>query len=92
VLTLAQCAAFARITSDEMLSGSPLCPKHYWLLSSYLLNLDKGPALVRDMIVADFRAFLDLGALQRAADLLMVLRCFLSDYPEARYISDEHES
>jgi hypothetical protein len=36
------------------------------------------------MIVADICAALDLGALKRAADLLVVLRLFLSDHPDAR--------
>jgi hypothetical protein len=37
---------------------------------------------VRDLIVADIRAALDLGASKRAADLLMVLRTFLFEHPE----------
>jgi hypothetical protein len=35
----------------------------------------------------DLRIFLDLGASRRAADLLIVLRLFLSDYPDARRVS-----
>jgi hypothetical protein len=42
------------------------------------------------MIVADIRAALDLGALNRAADLLVVLRLFLSDHPEARRCQDRN--
>ncbi|MBL1258001.1 MULTISPECIES: hypothetical protein [Methylocystis] len=53
------------------------------LLSSYLLNLWRGPDAVRDMIVADFCAATDLGASAQAADLLLVLRQFLEDWPEA---------
>ena len=36
------------------------------------------------MIVADIRMWLDLGRPDYAADFLVVLRQFLSDYPEAR--------
>ena len=36
------------------------------------------------MIVADIRLWLDLGMPDYAADFLIVLRQFLSDYPEAR--------
>jgi hypothetical protein len=36
------------------------------------------------MIIADLRRFHDLGARQHAADLLLVLRFFLTDYPDAR--------
>jgi len=91
MITLTKCAAFAALSSNEMLSGVTPSAKHCQLLSSYLLNLERGPAAMRDMIVADFRCFLDLGARQRAADLLIVLRCFLSAYPEARCVARGHE-
>ena len=45
----------------------------------------------REIIVADLRIFLDLGVSQRAADLLIVLRLFLSDYPDARCVSPRWE-
>lgn len=47
---------------------------------------------MREIIVGDIRAALDLGASKRAADLLIVLRLFLSDYPEGRIMqySAEH--
>jgi hypothetical protein len=35
------------------------------------------------MIASDLLGFLDLGVRRRAADLLIVLRLFLSKYPEA---------
>lgn len=84
MITVAQCAAFAGLDSNETLLGVSPSAGHHSLLSSYLLNLSRGPAAVRDMIVADLRCWLDLGAPQRAADLLVVLRLFLSDYPQAR--------
>ena len=36
------------------------------------------------MMVSDLRCWLDLGVAQQAADSLIVLRQYLSDYPEAR--------
>jgi hypothetical protein len=85
MITAAQCAAYAGLESSELLLGATPSERHYSLLASYLLNLQRGVLPVRDMIVADLRAFIDLGARQRAADLLLVLRLFLSAYPEARY-------
>jgi hypothetical protein len=48
------------------------------------LNLERGPLAVRNMIIADLRRFHELGARQYTADLLLVLRLFLTDYPSAR--------
>ena len=52
---------------------------------------DGAKAAVREIIVADLRIFLDLGATQRAANLLIVLRLFLSNYPDARLVSPRWE-
>lgn len=46
---------------------------------------------VREMIIADLRRFRDLGALQPSADLLLVLRLFLTDHPEARCVQKRDE-
>ncbi|MBI1869259.1 MAG: hypothetical protein HYS06_13365 [Methylocystis sp.] len=84
MMSVAQCAAFSGLASSELVLGVTPSARHNWLLSGYLLNLGRGPQAVRDMIVADLRGWLDLGARRRAADLLIVLRFFLSDHPEAR--------
>ena len=68
---------------DEIFSTAVPSAKHSRLLASYLLNLERGAATVRDMIVVDVCDLLELGAMQQAADLCAVLGCFLSDYPEA---------
>jgi hypothetical protein len=86
MITLAQCTSFAALTPNEIVLGPTPSAKHHLLLTSYLLNLKRGPEVVRDMMVSDLRRWLDLGAVQRAADLLIVLRQFLFDYPEARFI------
>jgi hypothetical protein len=44
------------------------------------------------MIVAAIRARLDLGMVKESADLVVVLRQFLSDYPEARLEQKWRES
>ncbi len=84
MMTLAECAVNAGLGSNEVVLGSVKSKRHDALLASYLLNLHRGPATVRDMIVSDLRGFLDIGALNRAADALLVLRLFLSECPEAR--------
>ena len=86
MITLEQCAVFAGLASNETLLGATPSALHHSLLSSYLLNLGKGPKFVRKLIVVDIRTYLDLGASKRAADLLLVLREFLSHHPEARLV------
>jgi hypothetical protein len=84
MITLAQCAAFAGLSQNKMLLGASPSTKHRALLSSYLLNFWRGPEVVRDMIIDDIHMSIACGAKKHAADLLVVLRRFLSDYPEAR--------
>lgn len=91
MISVTQCAALAGLAPNEMFLGVTPSAKHYSLLSSYLLNLKRGPVVVRTIIVADLRSFLDLGASRRAADLLIVLRLFLSEYSEAGYILPRRE-
>ena len=55
------------------------------LVSGYLLNLWRGPKTVRRTMVADIRMWRNLGMPEHAADLLIVLRQFISDYPESRF-------
>lgn len=84
MVTLAHCAEFTGLDSSELFVSSGFFPKHKCLLLSYVLNLNHGPGAVRAMIVADIRAAIDLGATERAAELLWVLRVFLFEHPEAR--------
>jgi hypothetical protein len=60
MITVTQCAAFAGLASDELIVGISPSAKHSLLLSSYLLNLERGPLAVRDMIIADLRRFMSL--------------------------------
>jgi hypothetical protein len=84
MITVGQCAEFAGLASRETVLGAIPSTKHRVLLSSYILNLWRGPKTIRKMIVADIRMWRDLGMPDYAADFLIVLRQFLSDYPEAR--------
>ncbi len=84
MVTIEGCMAFSGLAWDEIVLGATPSNTHRILLSSYLLNLWRGPNAVRKMIVADMRLSLDLGMIKHAADLLLVLRRFLSDYPESR--------
>jgi len=84
MITVEQCAEFAGLAPHEMVLGATPSARHRVLLSSYVLNLWRGPKTVRKMIVADIRTRLDLGMVKESADLVVVLRQFLSDYPEAR--------
>ncbi len=79
MIGLTRCARLAGLTSDEIFIGVEESDRHRKLLLTYLLNLHRGRRAVRNMILADLRGFVDLGAEARAADLLVVLRLFLSD-------------
>ncbi|HEY8063160.1 MAG TPA: hypothetical protein VIF40_00350 [Methylosinus sp.] len=83
MITVSQCAAQAGLASNELVLGTVPSFEHDALLESYLLNGHRGLGAVRAMIVADLRAFLDLGVTARAADLLIVLRLLLTTRPEA---------
>jgi len=91
MITVAQCATYAGLAANEIVLGASPARRHEALLSSYLLNLHRDPDAVREMIVSDLRGFLDLGARDCAADLLLVLRVFLSKYPEARRAAPANE-
>ena len=86
MMTFEECAKFAGIDLNELLTDSTFSAKHRSLLSSYLFNLKRGPSAVREMIVIDIRIAIDLGATKQAADLLLALRMFLSNHPEARIV------
>jgi hypothetical protein len=90
MISIEQCRDYSGLASHEIVLGAAPTTRHRSLLFSYILNLRRGPVAVREMIVADIRASLDLGALDWAADLLAVLRLFLSDHPEARRHRDRN--
>jgi hypothetical protein len=76
-IAIEQWAALCGLDPNEFMSDATPSARQASLHASYLLLRNRGWATVRDMIVADIRAALDLGASKRATDLLMVLRMFL---------------
>ena len=78
MITLKDIAALARLKPHELILGVAPQARHRTLLQSYLLNRHHGRAIVLRMIVRDLRGFLDMGARHAAADLLVVLRLFMS--------------
>jgi len=91
MIALQQLPAVAGLAANEMVLGVAPSARHVGLLSSYLFNVERGPGAVRDMIVADLRRFLDLGARREAADRLIVLRRFLSEHPQAGKVAPERK-
>ncbi len=79
MISVARCADIAELSGSELILGIEPSERHKWLLSGYLLNKRLGRHAVLKMIVADLRRYLDLGVPARAADLLIVLRLFLSE-------------
>jgi hypothetical protein len=82
MLSIEQCAHFAGLAPDELRLCAVPAARHRSLLQSYLANLKRGSEAVSKMIVSDFWLFRDLGAQEKAADVLLVLRLFLSAYPK----------
>ena len=81
MIPLHECAAIAGLKSDDLVVGTDFRPIHWKMLSGYLTNRDKGLARVCGLIIADMRAYLDLGAKEKAADALVVLRLLLANFP-----------
>ncbi len=88
MLSVNEFSAASGLPSGELILGVTPSTKHRVLLSSYLLNLWRGPEVVRDMLLADFFAAVDLGATAHAADVLLVLRQFLGDFPECAFYAE----
>ncbi len=80
MISATRCAKIAGLTSREVIIGVEPATRHRRLLCGYVLNMHRGTRAVWNMIVADLRSCVDLGAKGRAADLFIVLRLFLSDY------------
>ena len=78
MISEAEYAKYAGITSAELPLPVVVSAKHRSLLESYRLNLRRGERAVCKMILGDFWRFMELGAKSRAADQFLVLRLFLS--------------
>lgn len=84
MLSVEQFSAASGLRMGTLILGVSPSNKHRVLLSSYLLNLWRGPESVRDLIIADIRSAMDVGAPALAADLFVVLRQFFVDFPEVQ--------
>jgi hypothetical protein len=60
MISLTQCMILGGLGPNETILGVAPCAKHHSLLLSYLFNLKRGLAFVRDMIIADLRSSIDI--------------------------------
>jgi hypothetical protein len=81
MISIMKCAEIVGLAPNQLLLCAIPCARHKALLKSYLFNLKRGEKVVCGMILGDFWGFMELGAQERAADLLHVLQLFLSHYP-----------
>ncbi|WP_185966518.1 hypothetical protein [Methylosinus sporium] len=78
LISIPRCAELCGLEPHEAISGAVPSPSHQSLYESYLMLCDRGADFVRELVIADLRRALDLGAQRLAAELLLVLRRFLS--------------
>ncbi len=81
--TLEETRSATGLLPEEIIVGAAETAALHATLKSYLSNLWRGSDVVRELIVADIRTALDLGVQDRAADLLLVLRLFLTNHSDA---------
>jgi hypothetical protein len=78
MISVSRCIALSGLGGDEIVLGVTRAKRHDELYESYLRNLGKRCAALRDRIVGDIRASLNIGAMRLAADLFIVLRLALA--------------
>jgi hypothetical protein len=78
MITLTRCAKLVKLDLDALVVGLAPHARHHALLRSYLFSEHRGYAKVLGMMIRDLRGCLDSGADPCAADLVIVLRLFLS--------------
>ena len=86
MITLADCIAMCGLSEDEVLAIA----EHEHIpeiaaaaLGQYLLNQERGPERIRDMIRDDIRSALARKDRTHARELFMALRHFLSEHPQS---------
>lgn len=67
------------LASNELALTAAVTARHRNLLASYRMNAHRGEKDASERILADLRQFIDLGALDRATDLLIVLALYLRE-------------
>ena len=78
MISVSRCIALSGLGSDEIVLGVTRARRHDELYENYLRKLGKRCAALRDRIVGDIRASLNVGAMRLAADLFIVLRLALA--------------
>jgi hypothetical protein len=81
--TLQEIRSATGLLTEELIVGATETEAHRAMLSGYLSHVWRGSDVVRGLIVADIRSALHLEVQERAADLLLVLRLFLTTHSEA---------
>ena len=74
LISVSRCIALSGLGGDEIVLGVTRAKRHDELYENYLRNPGKRSAALRDRIVGDIRASLNIGATTLAADLFIVLR------------------
>jgi hypothetical protein len=67
------------LASNELALTAAVTARHRRLLASYRMNAYRGEKDASERILQDLRQFLDLGALDRATDLLIVLALYMRE-------------
>jgi hypothetical protein len=67
------------LASNELALKAPVTARHRNLLASYRMNAHRGEKDASERILQDLRQFVDLGALDRATDLLIVLALYMRE-------------
>ena len=86
MISVSRCIALSGLGGDEIVLGVTRAKRHDELYENYLRNFGKRCAALRDRIVGDIRASLNVGAMRLAADLFIVLRLAL-----ARRLADSRD-
>jgi hypothetical protein len=84
VISVQDCAKFAELAEKEICLAPSVNARRRVLRSCSLLTRRRGLNAFRKLIVADIRRWTELGTPDRAADACVMLRQFLSGFPEAR--------
>ena len=74
MISVSRCIALSGLGGDEIVLGVTRAKRHDELYENYLRIPGKRGAALRDRIIGDIRASLNIGATTLAADLFIVLR------------------
>ena len=87
MISFEDCVTLCRLSPDEVsaIAEHEHIPEMAaTALANYLVNRERGPEQIRDMIVDDIRVALDARRIEHAAMLFSALQHYLSSHSEAR--------